>query len=180
MKVSELTTIIENIVSNEIRKTIMEENNGKKEVYHIKCEGIPLATFESEEEANDALPDYKDKHKDGELIIEKGVYENHDDMMDKLDEMNDQLEETENMENTQPMEGNEFSGALKAAKDAGEKTFSVDGKEYDVEECWSKQMEEECDECGSEMKEEDDYETVQKRGRRYERFPLKSDEDNDV
>ena len=145
MKVSELTTIIENIVSNEIRKTIMEENNGKKEVYHIKCEGIPLATFESEEEANDALPDYKDKHKDGELIIEKGVYENHDDMMDKLDEMNDQLEETENMENTQPMEGNEFSGALKAAKDAGEKTFSVDGKEYDVEECWSKQMEEEED-----------------------------------
>jgi hypothetical protein len=143
MKVSELTTIIENIVSNEIRKTIMEENNGKKEVYHIKCEGIPLATFESEEEANDALPDYKDKHKDGELIIEKGVYESHDDMMDKLDEMNDQLEETENMENTQPMEGNEFSGALKAAKDAGEKTFSVDGKEYDVEECWSKQMEEE-------------------------------------
>ena len=143
MKVSELTTIIENIVSNEIRKTIMEENNGKKEVYHIKCEGIPLATFESEEEANDALPDYKDKHKDGELIIEKGVYESHNDMMDKLDEMNDQLEETENMENTQPMEGNEFSGALKAAKDAGEKTFSVDGKEYDVEECWSKQMEEE-------------------------------------
>ena len=143
MKVSELTTIIENIVSNEIRKTIMEENNGKKEVYHIKCEGIPLATFESEEEANDALPDYKAKHKDGELIIEKGVYENHNDMMDKLDEMNDQLEETENMENTQPMEGNEFSGALKAAKDAGEKTFSVDGKEYDVEECWSKQMEEE-------------------------------------
>jgi hypothetical protein len=143
MKVSELTTIIENIVSNEIRKTIMEENNGKKEVYHIKCEGIPLATFESEEEANDALPDYKAKHNDGELIIEKGVYESHDDMMDKLDEMNDQLEETENMENTQPMEGNEFSGALKAAKDAGEKTFSVDGKEYDVEECWSKQMEEE-------------------------------------
>ena len=49
------------------------------------------------------------------------------------------------MENTekQPMEGNEFSGALKAAKDAGEKTFTVDGKEYDVEECWSKQMDEE-------------------------------------
>jgi hypothetical protein len=41
------------------------------------------------------------------------------------------------------MEGNEFSGALKAAKDAGEKSFTVDGKEYDVEECWSKQMEEE-------------------------------------
>jgi hypothetical protein len=167
MKVSELTTIIENIVSNEIRKTIMEENNGKKEVYHIKCEGIPLATFESEEEANDALPDYKDKHKDGELIIEKGVYKNHDDMMDKLDEMNDQLEETENMENTekQPMEGNAFSGALAAAKLKGEKEFEVDGKKYHVDE------EEECDECGGGYMEEeeeeggDDFENML-RGRR--------------
>jgi hypothetical protein len=61
MKVSELKQIIENIVTNEVRKTIMEEAKDKKEVYHIKCEGIPLATFESEEEANDALPDYKDK-----------------------------------------------------------------------------------------------------------------------
>jgi hypothetical protein len=165
MKISELKQIIESAVSDEVKKTIMEQvEEGKMEKYHIKCEGVPLATFETEQEANDALPDYKEKHPGKELIIEKGVYESHDDMMDKLDEMNDQLEETENMENTekQPMEGNEFTGALKAAKDAGEKTFTVDGKEYDVEECWSKQMEEssemkeeeECDECGSEMKEE--------------------------
>ena len=162
MKVTELKQIIENIITSEVKKTIMEEATGKKEVYHIKCEGIPLATFESEEEANDALPNYKDTHKDGELIIEKGVYENHDDMMDKLDEMNDQLEETNDMENTQPMEGNEFSGALKAAKDAGEDTFTVDGKEYDVEECWSKQMEEEemkpCSECGGGYMEEEEDE----------------------
>jgi len=144
MKVTELNSIIENAVINEIKKTILSESEeGKKDVYHIKCEGVPLATFDTEEEANEALPTYKDKHKDGELIIEKGVYENHGDMMDKLDEMNDQLEETDDMQNTQPMEGNEFSGALKAAKDAGEEKFTVDGQEYDVEECWSKQMEEE-------------------------------------
>lgn len=165
MKISELKQIIESAVSEEVKNTIMEQmEEGKMEKYHIKCEGVPLATFETEQEAHDALPDYKEKHPGKELIIEKGVYESHDDMMDKLDEMNDQLEETENMENTekQPMEGNEFTGALKAAKDAGEKTFTVDGKEYDVEECWSKQMEEssemkeeeKCDECGSEMKEE--------------------------
>jgi len=150
MKVSELKQMIENVVLDEVRKTIMEESNSKKEVYHIKCEGIPLATFESEQEANDALPDYKDKHKDRELIIEKGVYENHNDMMDKLDEMNDQLEETDNMENTekQPMEGNAFSGALAAAKLKGEKEFEVDGKKYDVDE-------EECDECGGSYMEED-------------------------
>jgi hypothetical protein len=166
MKVSELKQIVENIVLDEVRKTIMEESNSKKEVYHIKCEGIPLATFESEQEANDALPDYKDKHKDGELIIEKGVYENHNDMMDKLDEMNDQLEETDNMENTemQPEEGNAFGGALAAAKLKGDKEFKVGDKEYDVKE------EEECEECGSSYMEEeeeggDDFEEML-RGRR--------------
>ena len=166
MKVSELKQIVENIVLDEVRKTIMEESNSKKEVYHIKCEGIPLATFESEQEANDALPDYKEKHKNGELIIEKGVYENHNDMMDKLDEMNDQLEETNDMENTemQPEEGNAFGGALAAAKLKGDDEFKVGDKEYDVKE------EEDCEECGdSYMKEDeedgDDFEDML-RGRR--------------
>lgn len=144
MKVSELRQIIENIVSDEVKKTIISESeNAQKEVYHIKCEGVPLGTYESQEDAEKDMEKFKKEHPGKELIIEKGVYESHDDMLDKLDEMNDQLEETDNMENTQPMEGNEFSGALKAAKDAGEKSFTVDGKEYDVEECWSKQMEEE-------------------------------------
>ena len=102
MKVSELNQIIENIVSQEVRRTIIKESKQMgKEVYHIKCEGIPIASFATEEEANEQLPAYKAKHK-GDLIIEKGVYESHDDMLDKLDEMNDQLEEeTDNMENTQ-------------------------------------------------------------------------------
>ena len=169
MKVSELKQMVENIVLDEVRKTIMEESTGSKEVYHIKCEGIPLATFESEEEAQEALPDYKDKHKDGELIIEKGVYESNDDMLDKLDEMNDELDEienTENMENMEPNEGNAFSGALAAAKASGEDKFNVDGKEYDVKEGDEEMSEEEeCDECGSEMKEEDDFEEML-RGRR--------------
>jgi hypothetical protein len=151
MKVSELKQIIESVISEEVKRTIMEDNEmGKMEKYHIKCEGLPLATFESQEEAEEALPDYKEKHPGKELIIEKGVYESHDDMMNKLDEINDQLEETENMENTekQPMEGNAFSGALAAAKLKGEKEFEVDGKKYNVDE------EEECNECGgSYMKE---------------------------
>jgi hypothetical protein len=145
MNISELKQLIEDVVTNEVRKNIKEQaEEGNKNVYHIKCEGVPLATFDSEEEANEALPDYKAKHKDGELIIEKGVYESHDDMMEKFDEMNDELDEentNQDMEK-EPKEGNEFSGALKAAKDAGEEKFTVDGKEYDVEECWSKEMSE--------------------------------------
>mgnify|MGYP000520736744 CR=1 FL=1 len=144
MKVSELRQIIENIVTDEVKKTIISESEvGNKEVYHIKCEGIPLGTYESQEDAEKDMEKFKKENPGKELIIEKGVYESHDDMLDKMDEMNDQLEETDDMQNTETMEGNEFSGALKMAKDAGEKTFSVDGKKYDVEECWSKQMEEE-------------------------------------
>jgi hypothetical protein len=167
MKVSELRQIIENIVTDEVKKTIISESEvGNKEVYHIKCEGIPLGTYSSQEEAENDMDKFKEMHPGKELIIEKGVYESHHDMLDKLDEMNDQLEETDNMENTemQPEEGNAFGGALAAAKLKGDDEFKVGDKEYDVKE------EEECDECGdSYMKEDeeggDDFEEML-RGRR--------------
>ncbi len=55
-------------------------------------------------------------------------------------------------------EGNAFTAALTKAKEAGEEKFTVDGKEYDVEECWNKQMEEEeeCAECGDNKMEEEE------------------------
>ena len=166
MKVSEIKQLIESIVTDEVRKTIMEEAEGNKEVYHIKCEGIPLGTNNSQEEAENDVDKFKEMHPGKELIIEKGVYESHHDMLDKLDEMNDQLEETDNMENIekQPMEGNAFSGALAAAKLKGDDEFKVGDKEYDVKE------EEDCEECGGSYMEEeeeggDDFEEML-RGRR--------------
>jgi hypothetical protein len=100
MNLSEINNIINDVISEEIRKTIIMESTGK-EVYHIKCDGEPIATFDSEEEAQEALPDYKAKNT-GELIIEKGMYESYEDMIDKLDEMGEKLEETDEI--------NEFSG----------------------------------------------------------------------
>jgi len=170
MKLSDITTIIENTITDEVKNIISEEvNNSKKEVYHIMMDGEPIATFNSEKDAEEALPDYKAKHS-GELIIEKGEYDSHSDMIDKLDEMGEELEEKENhnMENQEPMEGNAFTDALLKAKQSGEEKFTVDGKEYDVTECWNQLSEEElnegewsegskedCNECGdSEMEEE--------------------------
>jgi hypothetical protein len=176
MKASELKSMVENIVLDEVRKTIMEESKGNKEVYHIKCEGIPLGTYNSQEEAENDMDKFKKENPGKELIIEKGVYESHDDMLDKMDEMNDQLEETDNMENTekQPMEGNAFSGALASAKLKGEKEFEVDGKKYEVEE------EKECDECGdSYMKEEDDFEEMLRGRRRKHSYVDKGEETPD-
>lgn len=167
MKLTELNNLIESTLQTEIKKRIINES--KKQVFHIKCEGEPVATFDTEEEANEELPKYKKSHPDKELIIEPGLYESHSDMIDKLDEMGEELEEKENqnMENQQSMEENPFAYMAMMAKKNNDKTFEFDGKTYDVEECW-KQLEEEesigeeeeCQECGDQsMSEggEDDY-----------------------
>jgi ribosomal protein L37E len=57
----------------------------------------------------------------------------------------------QNDEEEEAYEGNEFSGKLAKAKESGDDSFSVDGKEYPVE---TNEEEEECDECGSNYMEE--------------------------
>ena len=179
MKITELNTIIENVISDEIRRTIISESEeSKKEVFHITCEGEPVSTHESKEEAESHLDIYKKDHPGKQFIIEKGIYESHSDMIDKLDEMGQQLEEKENtnMENQEPKEGNLFSAALLKAKENGEDKFTVDGKEYNVEESWQQMEEEEireeedCQECGDGyMKEEEP-----KEGKKFTQMIMKS------
>ena len=132
MKVNELKQLIENTLAKEVKKAILESTD---EVYIIKNkEGEFIEMCATQEEADEKLDSYQKSGK--EFIIEKEPKPS----IDELDEMGENLENMETEK--QPMEGNEFTGALKAAKDAGEESFTVDGKEYDVEECWS-QMEEE-------------------------------------
>jgi len=155
MRISELTQIIESVVSQEVRKTIIRESLGdKKEVYHVTCEGEPIDSFDTQEEAEKYIQDNNDSKK--ELLIDKKVYESHADMIEKLDQMGQELEEKENtnMKNQEPMEGSSFGQAVSNAKDKGEETFEFDGEQYDVEECWSQMEEEElreeeqCEGCG--------------------------------
>lgn len=140
MKTKDLNKNVTDLIFKEVKRKIIQESEGsKKEVYHIKCEGVPLATFDTQEEAEEALPTYTSKHK-GDLIIEKDVYESHDDMLEKLDQMNDELEEE-----VDAAEGNEFTDALKQARENGEKTMEVGGETlpvHDVDE------DEDCMECG--------------------------------
>jgi ribosomal protein L37E len=132
MKTKDLNKKVTDLIFKEVKRKIIQESEGsKKEVYHIKCEGVPLATFDTQEEAEEALPNYSKKHT-GELIIEKGLYESHDDMMEKLDQMNDELEEE-----VDAVEGNEFTDELKKARENGDKTMEVGGETlpvHDVEE----------------------------------------------
>lgn len=146
MKLSEINNIINSVISEEIRNTILMESNNK-EVYHIKSDGEPIATFDTEEEALEALPDYKAKST-GELIIEKGTYESHEDMLDKLDEMGEELEEKENknMENQEPIDEKLVGKQKNIDKNENGK---IDAEDFKI-----LNKEEECNECG-EMNEED-------------------------
>ena len=141
MNIGDLNNLIESIASEEIRKTMISES---KQVFHIKLNGEPVETFDSKEEAEEALPKYKGKEK-GELIIEPEMYESYEDMIDKLDEMGQELEEMENMEKEEPMEGDDFD-------------FEMGGLDEDdmCNECGN--MEEEnmgtCNECGTMLNEE--------------------------
>jgi hypothetical protein len=150
MKLSEINNLINSVISEEIRNTILMESN-HKEVYHIKSEGEPIATFDTEEEALEALPDYKAKST-GELIIEKGTYESHEDMLDKLDEMGEELEEKENtnMKNEEPIDEKLVGNQKNIDKNDNGKIDAEDFKILNKEE-------EECNECG-EMNEDEEFE----------------------
>ncbi len=117
-----------------------------------------MDTFKTKEEAESHLDIYKKDHPGKQFIIEKGMYESYDEMIDKLDEMGQELEEKENinMKHQEPMEGNAFIAALNKAKEAGEDTFTVDGEEYDVKESWQSLEEEEMMSYEEEMGEGED------------------------
>ena len=167
MKPKEIDQIIENIITSEVKKAFLKENQEKKyEVFQITCEGEPVECLKSMEEAEEHVDKLKKDHPGKQFIIEKKSYNSYGDMIDELENMGEQLEEKENqnMENQEPMEGNAFAYAAMKAKKAGEKTFKFGGKQHDVEECW-KQLEEEessewneeveCKECGDKSMEEE-------------------------
>jgi hypothetical protein len=155
-----MKTNIQNIINetlmDEVKRTILEGEEGN-DVFHITCEGEPIDSFESEEEANQHLNIYKDKHPEKEFIIEKQKYNSHSDMIDKLDDMGEEFEvkETKTMEK-KSIKVKNLAQAILDAKERGLSEIKVGTESYNVEESW-KQLEEEemCSECGNGPMEEE-------------------------
>jgi len=187
MKVSELNKIIEETVTKKIKNNILKEydcescNGGnpsvnendtenKHEVYHIMCDGEPVATCKSEEEVREHIDLLKKKYPGKQFIIEKKSYKSEDHMLDELDSMGEKLE---NMENTKSMEEMLKGGQKKLdanhnghidAQDfailRGKKEVNEnDPQEFNAKicnECGGRLNEnDECMECGGQMWEED-------------------------
>jgi hypothetical protein len=155
MKTKDFNTIIENLISSEIKKNIIEQmEGGKKEVYHIKCDNEPIDTFDTEEEANEHLNKYEKEYPGKQFIIEKGTYESESDMLDKLDEMGDNLQENETQNMKTPTKVKTFVEAILHAKNKGLKSIKIGEESHDIDECWKRLEEEECEQ--SDMEEESD------------------------
>jgi hypothetical protein len=98
MKTTEIRNIIDEVLNEEVKNAITNEGGTTKRVkYHVTCEGEPLATFDTLDEAKD----YCEKNKDGELkgkkklLIDKKTYGSYQEMIDHLDEIAQSLEEKE-------------------------------------------------------------------------------------
>jgi len=94
MKSKDIKVILENTISNEIRKAILAES---KDYYHVMADNQPIETFETYEDAQKYIDDVKDKHSGKNLLIDKKKYGSYDDMIDSLDEMSDEINNDKNI-----------------------------------------------------------------------------------
>jgi hypothetical protein len=143
---------------DEVKRTILEGEKGN-DVFHITCEGEPIDSFESEEEANQHLNIYKDKHPEKEFIIEKQKYNSHSDMIDKLDEMGETFEvkETKTMEK-KSIKVKNIAQAILDAKERGLSEIKVGTESYNVNEYYKQLEEEEMHSGYGDVNEEGDVE----------------------
>ena len=153
---------------------LLEQMENSKEVYHIMCDGEPVDTFDTPDEAKGHLDTYKKEHPGKQFIIEKGTYESHDHMIDTLDEMGEKLEQKDNNQNMKKPIVKSLAEAVLHARENGIKKFKINESIYDTDECWKSMEEEEgvdlgqemsssvdedneCAECGDRNMEEDEF-----------------------
>jgi hypothetical protein len=125
----------------------MNETSGKG---HFTMEQVLKLAKKAGEfvlDAEDALKELCEMY--GEKIPAKEVF----DVLDDYDMP--ELKSKIKVKKVEAKEGNAFSGALAKAKEHGKDSFTVDGKEFDVEE-----EEGECMECGEKSMQEDDLEKL--------------------
>jgi len=116
------------------------EEKSKQHKGHFTMEQV----MKLAEKAGETMPDAKGDFEElcethGEKIPAQSVFELLEDY-----EMSELMSKIK-IKNVEAKEGNAFTGALAKAKEDGDDSFNVDGKEFDVEE------EEDCDKCGGGM-----------------------------
>jgi hypothetical protein len=132
------------------------EEKSKQHKGHFTMEQVMKLAEKAGEKMPSAKGDFEELcETHGEKIPAQNVFDVLEDY-----EMSELMSKIK-VKNAEPKEGNAFTGALAKAKKDGDDSFTVDGKEFDVEEgeCYEcgggmSSMEEEnevCEKCGQEM-----------------------------
>jgi hypothetical protein len=116
MKPKKFSTIFENILRKSIKDRILKESENSHEVHHIMCDGKPVETFNTHDEAMDNLGKYEKKFPGKHFIIEKGNYESYDDMLETFDNMTEVDEEMNEREEEECTECGEMNESKKVMK----------------------------------------------------------------
>lgn len=93
MDIKELNNLVDNILTEQVKDFIEKEN--KPIFFHIKMNGEPVETCESEELAYKKLEAYKAQNPDQELLIEPSKSKTYSDMVDELDEITEKIYESD-------------------------------------------------------------------------------------
>jgi hypothetical protein len=180
MKVSDLSKVIEETISKEIKSIILNEKEGGKTAYCIKCEGEYVEVCQTKEEADQKCEEYNKNNPNKEYVVEVETYESEEELIDKLDELGENLD-SENMEENQSMDEKLHGGQHKLDVDGDGNIESSDlaalRKGEKPEDTNESQIEENIDdiqcetcgkeicECGDAMEEEISEETCEKCGK---------------
>lgn len=111
MKVSDLNNMIQNIVSEEVKKKIIKESEDDKNmVYHVTCEGEPVSSHKSMEEAHSHKQVLEKEHPEKKFDVVNKKYKSYGHMLDELDNHSEKLEDSEKLKSMKDMVNSEEMG----------------------------------------------------------------------
>ena len=90
MKVSEISKIIEESITNEVMETILKESKGGVDKFAVKCGEDHVELFDTEEEANKSCEGYNEQHPNKEFTVKQETYDSIEEMYDSLDELGEE------------------------------------------------------------------------------------------
>ena len=149
MKVSEISKIIEESITNEVMETILKESKGGVDKFAVKCGEDHVELFDTEEEANKSCEGYNEQHPNKEFTVKQETYDSIEEMYDSLDELGEELEkETNNMKNQDSLDEKLHGNQAELDKNGDGKLTTTD---FELLRDKEEVSEGTCDHCGKEL-----------------------------
>lgn len=125
MKVSDLNKIIEETISEEIKNTILNEQESGKKVFCILNGDEYVEICDTEDEANKKCEEYNKQHPGNEFTVKMETYESQEDLFDKLDELGEEIDQNDMKEDQSMEEQLETNEAQEQCSECGDNGLEI-------------------------------------------------------